>query len=1170
MIDTRPNMIDTRPSMINTRTNMIDTRPNMIDTRPNEGDEENATQFFGKAFHSFGSPLTEYAILFADEQFNMANTVPNPAECGIQVFCRIRPLNGMEEKNGSKFIPKFPSDSEEAISVGGKVYVYDKVFKPNTTQEEVYMGAAYHIVQDVLSGYNGTVFAYGQTSSGKTHTMEGMFGDSEKQGIIPRIVQDIFNHIYNMDADLEFHIKVSYFEIYNEKIRDLLDVTKMNLAIHEDKNRVPYVKGATERFVSSPEEVMACIDEGKNNRHVAVTNMNEHSSRSHSVFLIQVKQENTATQKKLTGKLYLVDLAGSEKVSKTGAEGQVLEEAKNINKSLSALGNVIAALAEGTKSHVPYRDSKLTRILQESLGGNSRTTVVICCSPASSNEAETKSTLMFGQRAKSIKNVVVVNEELTAEEWKRRYEREKDKVARLKQQLMAAELELNRWRKGEKVPESEWVNLLDGAALNLQVAPGSESQVVEAAVNGCRIGIESLEERREGTRIRMGESARWCCAQSSGRTWFRKAKSIKNVVVVNEELTAEEWKRRYEREKDKVARLKQQLMAAELELNRWRKGEKVPESEWVNLLDGAALNLQVAPGSETLSPSVSDSVLGSLDRSISVAAVPLLTSAIGAITDADRKKYEEERAALYQQLDEKDDEITLHSQMAERLKQQMNEQEELIKQIKLDYENAQAEVQRIQSENEASKEESKEVLTALEELAMNYDMKTQEAEQKARENDQLNDDLSKKNVKLVELTAELEALRESCSTQKKRITDAMQSMLRDLSEVSPNYANAAKYNFENATEKAFDEELFAHARICISKLSADFKSTLQKVSNLESGSGDVTQRLETSEKELAECRLQLQQNELKNKTLQETIAKQEKTKRQLEEQVDALNEKLAASGGVVEASVSDEAKEQHAKQVSALRDEIAQKSKRIEELTASLQELQVVKERLQSDYEKLKMDEVEREKRIKELSGLSEKREQAKSDLKGLEETVAKELQTLHNLRKMFVQDIGQRIKRTPTGTEPNEDEYLSSPAQKQKIIFLENNLDQLTKVHKQLVRDNADLRCELPKMEKRLRATMDRVKSLETALKEAKENAMRDRKKYQHEVERIKEAVRQRNLARRGLAAPQIAKPIRPGQHYSMPMPGGMPTTPGSAAPAQRTGQPPANVASMNSVAQS
>lgn len=143
---------------------------------------------------------------------------------------------------------------------------------------------------------------------------------------------------------------------------------------------------------------MDVIDEGKENRHVSVTNMNEHSSRSHSVFLIDVRQENKVMQKQLTGKLYLVDLAGSEKVSKTGAEGNTLDEAKNINKSLSALGNVISALADGTKSHVPYRDSKLTRILQESLGGNARTTIITCCSPASYNETETKSTLLFGQR----------------------------------------------------------------------------------------------------------------------------------------------------------------------------------------------------------------------------------------------------------------------------------------------------------------------------------------------------------------------------------------------------------------------------------------------------------------------------------------------------------------------------------------------------------------------------------------------------------------------------------------------------------------------------------------------------------------------------------------------------------------------------------------------------
>merc|ERR1719273_141245 len=289
----------------------------------------------------------------------------------------------------------------------------------------------------------------------------------------------------------------------------------------------------------------------------------------------------------------------------------------------------------------------------------------------------------------------------------------------------------------------------------------------------------------------------------------------------------------------------------------------------------------------------------------------------------------------------------------------------------------------------------------------------------------------------------------------------------------------------------------------------------------------------------------------------ENIREVEVKKRQLEEQVDSLNEevshlKAAEEMHKVASSKRDEDvkmketleqqisqhREQHQKQVATLRNEITEKQALMEELKDEHQKLCNAFEQLQRAYEKVKAEESEKSKKLQELIALNERREQARQDLKGLEETVAKELQTLHNLRKLFVQDLQSRVKKSAAGEE--SEEAGGSLAQKQKISFLENNLDQLTKVHKQLVRDNADLRCELPKLEKRLRATMERVKALESALKDAKEGAMRDRKRDQYEVDRIKEAVRQKNLARRGHAA-QIAKPIRAGHHPGIQNPIGI-----------------------------
>ena len=397
------------------------------------------------------------------------------------MVARFRPQNKTEIAHGGDPIVKFLDDETCAISsIPNAPFAFDRVFGMSSTQADIFNFSIRTTVQDVMNGYNGTVFAYGQTGAGKSYTMMGDLNDESTKGVIPRIAEQIFNYIQHEAAPtIQFLVGVSYMEIYMERIRDLLNPDKVNLPIH-DSPRGPYVKDLTEIYVNVVDDVYNAMTIGQKARVTASTNMNLESSRSHSIFALKIEQKDLTTGSEKVGMLYLVDLAGSEKVGKTGATGQTLEEAKKINTSLSSLGNVINALTDGKSTHVPYRDSKLTRILQESLGGNSRTTLVINCSPSSYNDQETVSTLRFGMRAKSIKNKAKINAELSPAELKKLLNSARNQAVTFEKYIASLDGEVQLWRRGETVPREQWVPPLSAGgkstAVEAKPRPGTPSR----------------------------------------------------------------------------------------------------------------------------------------------------------------------------------------------------------------------------------------------------------------------------------------------------------------------------------------------------------------------------------------------------------------------------------------------------------------------------------------------------------------------------------------------------------------------------------------------------------------------------------------------------------------------------------------------------------------------
>uniref|UniRef100_A0AAY5EK15 Kinesin-like protein n=1 Tax=Electrophorus electricus TaxID=8005 RepID=A0AAY5EK15_ELEEL len=322
----------------------------------------------------------------------------------IRVLCRVRPICQEEAEGDCKNMVTFDPDDDAVLCLSNKgklmTFELDKVFPPQATQEEVFQEVQ-SLVTSCIDGYNVCIFAYGQTGSGKTYTMEGV---AEDPGINQRALRLLFSEVSEKKPDWDYNITVSMVEIYNEMLRNLLGDTpseKLDIKMCPDGSGQLYVPGLTEFSVECVEDINKVFELGHMNRATACTNLNEHSSRSHALLIITVAGFNSSTGHRTSGKLNLVDLAGSERIAKSGAEGSRLREAQCINKSLSALGDVINAL-RSRHSHVPFRNSRLTYLLQDSLSGDNKTLMVVQVSPLDSNVSESVCSLKFAQRVRTV------------------------------------------------------------------------------------------------------------------------------------------------------------------------------------------------------------------------------------------------------------------------------------------------------------------------------------------------------------------------------------------------------------------------------------------------------------------------------------------------------------------------------------------------------------------------------------------------------------------------------------------------------------------------------------------------------------------------------------------------------------------------------------------------
>ncbi|XP_066599552.1 kinesin-like protein KIF21A isoform X2 [Prorops nasuta] len=473
-------------------------------------------------------------------------------ESSVRVAVRIRPQIAREVIDMCRICTQVPPGEPQVFLGPDKAFTYDYVFDTAIGQNKIYDTCVARLVEGALDGYNATVLAYGQTGSGKTYTMGTGFDvevDETIVGIIPRAIKHLFKGMLEkqrqardrMQMPPEFKVTAQFLELYNEDLKDLLEPggPRGGARIHEDTSGNIHLAGVEPRTVTSPDQALEYLRSGALSRTTGSTEMNTQSSRSHAIFTLFIKQQRCIKIEDpdadvdtngdlinefetLTAKFHFVDLAGSERLKRTGATGDRAKEGISINCGLLALGNVISALGDKTKKalHVPYRDSKLTRLLQDSLGGNSQTVMIACVSPSDRDFMETLSTLKYANRARNIKNKVTLNQDKSSRA-----------IANLRREIQQLQLELMEYRQGKRVVGEDGIN-----------DAWHENQMLNSELQSLRTRVKALTETVEALTAKnvflLAEKAAGQWVATSGAGGEQVASLVQGYLQEIEELRA--------------------------------------------------------------------------------------------------------------------------------------------------------------------------------------------------------------------------------------------------------------------------------------------------------------------------------------------------------------------------------------------------------------------------------------------------------------------------------------------------------------------------------------------------------------------------------------------------------------------------------------------------------